>query len=63
MRSPETFIEEQERRRKLLAAAAKGDVKAQKKLQTEYSVRILSAAERAKLEYVQTKPDKLPRYW
>ena len=58
MRLPDAFIEEQEHRKQLLAAAANGDAAAQKELQKEYSVRVFSAAERARFEYTLTKPDK-----
>jgi hypothetical protein len=50
MRLPDTFIEEQEHRKHLLAAAARGDVAPQAELQKENSVRVLSAAERARYE-------------
>ncbi len=58
MRLPDAFIEEQEHRKHLLVAAANGDVAAQKELQREYSVRVLSAAERDRLQYTRTPTDK-----
>ena len=61
---PTEYTEEQEHRKKLLAAAAKGDVEAQKELQQEYQVRVLSPAERAQYKYAEIKPDKVlpPRH-
>ena len=58
------YTEEQEHRKQLLAAAAKGDAKAQKELQQEYQVRVLSPAERAQYKYVEIKPERVlpPRH-
>ena len=63
MRSTE-YTDEQEHRKQLLAAAAKGDAKAQKELQQEYQVRVLTPAERAQYKYVEVKPDRIlpPRH-
>ena len=61
---PTQYTEEQEHRKQLLAAAAKGDAKAQKELQQEYQVRVLTPAERARYKYVEVKPDRIlpPRH-
>ena len=55
---PDAFIEEQERRKQLLSAAAKGIDAAQKELQREYRVRVFSAEERANYEYAEIKPTR-----
>ena len=61
---PTELTEEQEHRKNLFAAAAKGDAKAQKELQQEYQVRVLSPAERAQYKYPEIKPDRVlpPRH-
>ena len=61
MRLPDEFVEEQERRKRLLLAAANGDGEAQKELRREYQVRIFSAEERAKYKYTEIKLDRLRR--
>lgn len=52
------FVQEQERRKQLLSAAAYGDGEAQKELQREYRVRVFSAAERATYKCVEVKPSR-----
>jgi hypothetical protein len=55
---PHAFVEEQERRKQLLSAAASGSNEAQKELHREYRVRVLSAEERANYKYVEIKPSR-----
>ena len=55
---PHAFVEEQERRKQLLSAAAKGSNEAQEELQREYRVRVFSTEERANYKYVEIKPTR-----
>ena len=54
MRLPDAHSEEQERRKQLLSATAKGNDEAQKELQREYRVRLLSAEEGAAYTYARS---------
>ena len=58
MQLHDAFIEEQERRKQLLSAAAKGSAEAQKELRREYRVRVFSAEECAKYQYAEIKPTR-----
>jgi hypothetical protein len=60
MRLPDEFVEEHERRKQLLSAAANGNGEAQNELQREYRVRVFSAVERAKYKYAEVKSDRGP---
>ena len=61
MRLSDELVEEQERRKQLLLAAANGDGEAQEELQREYQVRVFSAEERAKYKYAEITPDIVRR--
>ena len=57
-----TLNEEEDYRRQLLAAARKGKAQAQKELESEFKVRLYTAAERAKLKYLKLNTARSSRY-
>ena len=56
-----TWNEEEDDRRQLLAAARKGKAQAEEELQRECNVPLYTAAERAKIRYLQMNPARSSR--